>query len=439
MNQPLRLRFAASLSGLSGLSRGAHSLGCVSALAIGLLSSSALAQTIVISGATVYPTPDRKLERTTVVIKDGVIVALGANVAIPTGAKQIDGTGKVVTAGLIESATQLGLVEIDLENTSTDGRFGNSPSEVHAAYRSVDAYDARSVAIPVARTGGVTSAITGPSGGLLAGQSAWVSLADAAQPLAPILAPAAMNSALGVAAIASGSRGQAIERLREVLDDAALYDRNRAAFERNQSRKLAAERLDLEALIPVLRGRMPMVVVANAESDLRAALALAKERRIRIVIAGGAEAWRLADELAAANVPVILDPTANLPDELMATDVRDDNATLLSKAGVPVAVSALGNASAARTIRQLAGIAVSNGLTWAQGLASVTSIPAAIFGQPRRGLLAVGGVADLVIWSGDPLEISSRAEVVFIGGVPQSLQTHQTRLRDRYRRLPVKP
>jgi imidazolonepropionase-like amidohydrolase len=310
---------------------------------------------------------------------------------------------------------------------------------IHAAYRSVDAYDARSVAIPVARTGGVTSAITGPSGGLLAGQSAWVSLADAAQPLAPILAPAAMNSALGVAAIASGSRGQAIERLREVLDDAALYDRNRAAFERNQSRKLAAERLDLEALIPVLRGRMPMVVVANAESDLRAALALARERRIRIVIAGGAEAWRLADELAAANVPVILDPTANLPDELMATDVRDDNATLLSKAGVPVAISALGNASAARTIRQLAGIAVSNGLTWAQGLASVTSIPAAIFGQPRRGLLAVGGVADLVIWSGDPLEISSRAEVVFIGGVPQSLQTHQTRLRDRYRRLPVKP
>jgi imidazolonepropionase-like amidohydrolase len=399
-------------------------------------STVASAQTLVITNATVYSTPERKLEKATVVVQRGVVTAVGANVAVPADAVRIDGTGKIVTAGLIESATSLGLVEIQAEREGNDGVFGTNPTEIHAAYRTIDAFDARSVAIPVARTGGLTSAITGPDGGILAGQAAWVSLADAIKPPPPIVAPAGMISALGPRAIATGSRGQAIERLREVLDDAAQYDRTRGAFDRNQSRKLAGERLDLEALIPVLRGRQPLVLSANAESDLRAALELARERRLRIVLVGGAEAWRLADELAAASVPVILDPTANLPGQLSAPDVRDDNAAILAKAGVAVAISTLGDASLARTIRQLAGIAVANGLPWEQGLAAITSVPAAIFGKPTRGLITPGSPADLVVWSGDPLELSSRAEVVLIGGVPQSLSTHQTRLRDRYRRLP---
>lgn len=395
--------------------------------------------TLAITNATVYPTPGRKLENTTVVVQNGVVTAIAGNAPIPAGARRIDGTGKVVTAGLIEAATTLGLVEIQLEGSGNDGAFGTNPTEIHAAYRTVDAFDARSVAIPVARTGGVTSAITGPGGGLLSGQSAWVSLADAPRPPAPITAPAGMNSSLGVGAVASNSRGQAIERLREVLDDAAQYDRTRGAFDRNQSRKLAGERLDLEALVPVLRGRMPLVVNANAESDIRAAVELGRERRLRVVIIGGGEAWRLADELANAGVAVVLDPTANLPGELSALDVRDDNATILAKAGVVVAISTLGDASFARTIRQLAGIAVANGLTWAQGLATVTANPAIIFGKPARGLITTGGAADLVMWSGDPLELTTRPELVLVNGVPQSLETHQTRLRDRYRKLPAKP
>jgi imidazolonepropionase-like amidohydrolase len=398
----------------------------------------ASAQSLAITGATVYATPDQKLEHATVVIKDGVIVAVGADVAAPAGATVIAGAGKVVTAGLIESDTQLGLVEIDAEPSGADGRFGTAPTEIHAAYRSTDAFDPRAVGIPIARSGGVTSIIATPAGGLLAGQSAWMALADSGKPLPPISATAAMNAALGADAVATKSRGQAIERLREVLDDAAQYDRNRAAFERNQSRKLAAERLDLEALVPVLRGTIPLVIAADAESDVRAALALAKERRLRIVIAGGGEAWRVAEELAAAKVAVILDPSANLPDELAAGDVRDDNAAILVKAGVAVAISTLGSTTAPRTLRQLAGIAVGNGLPWERALAAITSVPAATFGAPQRGVIARGGPADLVVWSGDPLEISSRAEVVLIGGVPQSSVSHQTRLRDRYRKLPAK-
>lgn len=416
------------------LDRAALGLGAL-ALCLGA-ATAASADTLAITGATVYVSPEQKLEGATVVVVDGKLAAIGADARVPANAKVVDGRGKVVTAGLIDCTSQLGLIEIDGEAAGTDGRFGVAPSPIHAAFRTIDAFDPRSVAIPVARQGGLTSVITGPSGGLVAGQSAWMSLADAASPPPPLAAPAGMNAALGAGAAALGSRGQAVELLRELLDDAADYDRRRRDYDRNLSRKLAAERGDLEALVPVLRGRLPLVVTANAEVDVRAALALAKERRLRLVIAGGAEAWRLADELAKAGVGVILDPTANLPGELSATDVRDDSAAVLAKAGVAVAVSTLGRAAEARTLRQLAGVAVGNGLPWDKALAAVTTVPAALFGQPQRGRLTAGAAADLVLWSGDPLELATQAELVVIAGVPQSRQSHQTRLLDRYRHLP---
>jgi imidazolonepropionase-like amidohydrolase len=214
---------------------------------------------------------------------------------------------------------------------------------------------------------------------------------------------------------------------------AASRPRSRASFDRNQSRKLAAERLDLEALVPVLEGRLVLVVAATSEVDIRAALAVAAERRIKIAIAGGTEAWRVAKELAAARVPVLVDPTDNLPGNLAAVDVRDDSTAVLAKAGVTVAITTLGNASAARTLRQLAGIAVASGLPYAQGLAAITSAPAQIYGGGARGTLDRGAPADVVVWSGDPLELTTRAETVIIGGVVQPLVTHQTRLRDRYK------
>jgi len=401
-----------------------------------LTASPVAAETLAITNATVYQRADRKLDNATVVIRDGKIAEVGAGVPIPAGARVIDGKGKVVTAGLIEASTQIGLVEVDLEPSGNDGRFGTQ-QEIHAAYRSTDAYDTRSVAIPVARTGGVTSAITGPSGGLISGQATWVSLADNAT--TPIRVPAAMQAALGPRAIAMHSRGHAVERLRELFDDVDNYRRNKAAFDRNQSRKLAADRLDLDALIPVLDGRLLLVLRADSEVDIRAALAIATERKLRIAIAGGTEAWRLAKELAAAKVAVVVDPTENLPGDLAAVDARDDNVSILATAGVTVAISTLGNASAARTLRQLAGVAVANGLAWDKGLAAITSGPAQIYGATDRGRLDKGTVADVVVWTGDPLELSSRAETVIIGGVVQSLETHQTRLRERYRKLPQKP
>jgi imidazolonepropionase-like amidohydrolase len=408
-------------------------LAIAGALAI---AAPAAADTIAITDATIYQRSDKKLDGATLVIRDGKIAEVGPGVAVPAGATRIDGKGKTVTAGLIDASTQLGLIEIDLEDTGNDGRFGNQPTETHAAYRAVDAYDGRSVGIPIARTGGVTSAITGPTGGLVAGQAAWVSLADSATPLAPIRAPVAMVISLGKAAMAAGSRGQTVERLRELFDDVDAYRKNRGNFERNAQRRLIAQRLDLEALIPVLEGRELALITAAAEVDIRAALAIAAERRLRIAIIGGTEAWRVAPELAAAKVAVVVDPTANLPGDLDALDVRDDNATLLAKAGVAVGISTINGTWSVRSIRQLAGIAVAQGLPWPAGLAAVTEVPAQLLGgAAERGTLERGKIADVVVWSGDPLELSSRAEVVIVGGTVQSQATHQSKLLDRYKVL----
>lgn len=401
----------------------------------------ASAETIAITGATVYRRGADKVENATVVLRDGVVAEVGAGVAVPAGARTIDGRGKVVTAGLVDAASQLGLIEVELEGSANDGRFPTTPTtDVYAAFRATDAYNPLSIAIPIARTGGVTSAITGPSGGLVAGQAAWASLA-AGTP-API-GPVAVNAGLGAASVALRSRGTSVERLRELLDDADSYRRNRAAFDRNQSRRLSAGRLDLEALLPVLDRRLPLAIRASSAVEIRAALALAAERRIRIAIIGGAEAWRLARELATAKVAVVLDPTQNLPDHFGALDVRDDAATLLARAGVVIALSPLGDVSAVRTLRQLAGIAVANGLPWAQALDAITAAPAAIYapiasarGTLARGTLMRGAAADVVVWTGDPLELSTQVDTVIIGGVVQPLVTHQTKLRDRYRKLP---
>jgi hypothetical protein len=244
-------------------------------LVVLLLAAPAAADTIAITNATIYQRADKKLDNATIVIRDGKITDVGT-VAVPAGAKVIDGRGKVVTAGLVEASTQLGLIEVDLEDSGNDGRFGTHPIEVHAGYRASDAYDSQSVAIPVARAGGVTSAVVGPRGGLVAGQASFVSLSSTA--VTPIKLSVAMHAALGPGASSMKSRGYSVERLRQLFDDVDAYRRNKAGFDRNQSRKLAAERLDLEALIPVLDGRQLLVIAAESDVDIRAALAIAAER-----------------------------------------------------------------------------------------------------------------------------------------------------------------
>lgn len=401
----------------------------------------ARAETIAITGARIHVKPGAPVDNATIVIDKGVIVAVGAAVAIPAGATIIDAKGKTITAGLIEGFSGVGLVGVDLEDSSVDGRFGPTDpvhgDPIHASYEARDGFNARDVGVAVARIdGGLTTVIAAPAGGLIAGQSAAFNLDGSAE---PIRAPVAMHGVVGSegAAAAGGSRGKAIEMLRELLDDARAYGRDKAGYERNAKRRLLADRLDLEALQPVLTGKLPLVIEAQSEADIRAVLRLAAQLKIKVAIVGGSEAWRVAADLAKAKVPVFVDPTANLPALLAASDVHDDAAAVLDKAGVSVVISTLGAASGARTLRQLAGNAVSHGMDWAHALAAVTTNPAALYGLAKRGTLEKGNAADLVVWSGDPFETSTFAEAVVINGVVQPMVSRQTRLLQRYRKLPI--
>jgi imidazolonepropionase-like amidohydrolase len=395
---------------------------------------------VAITNATIQIDPATTLDKATIVIDGGTIKAVGADVAVPKDAQVIDGTGKIVTAGFIESLSSVGLVGIELEAASVDGRFGALDpvhgDPIHASFQARDAFAPRDPGIAIARSGGITTVIAAPHGGLVGGQSAAFSLGGGGD---PVRAPAAMHAELGSGGggAAGGSRGKAIAMLRELLDDARAYGRDKGAYERNAKRRMIADRLDLEALQPVLRGQLPLVIEAHAEADIRAALRLATEQKLRIAIAGGSEAWRVADELARNKVTVILDPVENLPGRLAASDVHDDAVAILSQAGVPVAISTLGGAWNARTLRQLAGNAIAHGMSTRAAFEAVTTVPAALYGLPRRGTLAAGNIADLVVWSGDPFETTTTAEVVIVGGIVQPTVSRQTRLLERYRKLPL--
>lgn len=396
-----------------------------------------LAQTIAITGGTVYPVSGPKIDNATVLIRDGVITAVGANIPVPAGATRIDASGKWVTPGLFNAYTQLGLTEISQVQSTNE--FRQSVNEVAAAFNVAAGINPASQLIPVQRVDGITTVLTAPSGGLIAGQAVVIDLSGAT--VTEMLAGprAAMVGGIAAKGAGGGSRAGVVARWRQVLNDARDFPRRRADFERGQSRDLAAPAADLEALQPVLAGTLPLLLNADRRSDIVAALDLAAEYRLKIIIGGGAEAWMVADRLAAARVPVVLAPLANIPgyDGLGA---RYDNAARLQRAGVRVAFTTAGDGSHnARLVKQDAGNAVSYGLPWDEALRAVTLTPAEIFGLGERyGALKPGAVANVVVWSGDPFEFSTAVEHVFIRGTEIPLVSRQTELLDRYRTLPPK-
>lgn len=386
----------------------------------------ALLAVIAIVGGTVHPVDGDPISNGTVLIEDGRITAVAAGLKAPPGARVIDATGKVVTPGLIDAETGLGLAEIWGAEETVDSSGEGDP--IRAAYRASDAFNPDSLVIPVQRAHGITAAISAPAAGLIAGQAAAVPLWGG-----PPLGGVAMVANLGRRA--KGSRGVAIADLREVLDDARSYQENTRAFERNAYRRLAAGRLDLEALIPVLRGEVPLTVRANRRSDIAAALGIAEDFGLRLVVSGGAEAWMLADALAAARVPVIVDPMLNAPEHFDALHARADAPRVLVEAGVEVALSTF-SVHGVRALRQAAGNAVREGLDRGAALRAVTRSPAQIYALGDRGRLRPGAVADVVVWSGDPFELSTRAERVIIGGREAPRDHRQSALLERYRTLP---
>lgn len=396
----------------------------------------AAAETIAVVGGTVHTMgPQGTIERGTVLVRDGRIAAVGAAVEVPAGARVIDARGKVVTPGLFDSLTQLGVVEVGQVTATRDYRVEDD--EITAALAVAPALNPRSMLIPVNRVEGLTRAVVAPQPGasLIAGQGAIIHLGLG--PDLVVLAPAAMFAALGEtgAELAGGARGAALLRLREALEDARDYARNRAAFERGERRAYALSRLDLEALVPVVEGKLPLVVAVDRAADIRAALALREGLPLRLVLAGVTEGWMVAREIAAAGIPVLVNPMVDLPERFEALGATLENAARLHTAGVTFAFMT-GDAHNARNIKQGAGNAVSYGLPWEASLAAMTSAPARIWGLgDRLGSLEPGKEADVVVWDGDPLEVTTFPDQVLIGGVEMPMRTRQTELRDRYRRL----
>ena len=400
------------------------------------------AQTIAITGGKVYPVSGPVIENGTVLIRDGSIAAVGANVAVPANAQRIDATGKVVTPGLVNAATQLTLVEIGAVGSTREGQ-ARGREGIAAAYRPWDGLNPASVMISPARNAGVTSVLIAPGGGLIAGQAAVVHLVPGTATDMLLRAPVAMVASLGPARGPNGTpRAETIMRLREILEDARVFRTRRADFERAQTRALAASRLDLEAMLQVLDGRIPMAIEADKASDIEAAMRLAREYNFKLIIAGGAEAWEIADKLAAAKIPVLTGAMNNIPESFTSLGQRQENAGILSKAGVQVSV--IGNAGGGdeeafnvRNVRFEAGNAVAYGMDWNAALRAITLTPAETFGVADRvGSLAVGKMADVVIWSGDPLDFASQPEHVFVRGQEIRQPSRQDMLEERYKTLP---
>ncbi len=407
-----------------------------------LAAGPALGGVTVIRGATVHTLgPAGTIAGATIVLRDGRIEQVGRDLAAPDGATIIEAAGKVVTPGLFDAYGRLGIEEVDLVEGTVD--IGAKGLPYSAAFSVAEAIDPRSIRIEVNRGEGITSALVAPAAvpdesgiaPVIAGQAALIRLTGGDEIIASSPAGFVFTYGEAGAAHSGGARGAALLRLRELLDDARDYARNRAAFESGARRNYAATRLDLEALQPLLAGRVPLLIEAQRASDILAALGVAGDYGLRSVIVGGAEAWRIAPRLARAGVPVILDPFANLPESFESLGATLANAARLHAAGVAVAF-ATSDHNNPRNVRQLAGNAVAHGLPYDAALAAITVVPARIFGaDTTSGTLEPGRLADLVIWSGDPLETSSFAEQVFVGGELAPAQNRQTLLRERYRQL----
>ena len=406
------------------------------------IGTTTAAQTIAITGGKVYPVSGPPIENGTVIISNGKITAVGVNVPIPAGAQRIDAGGKIVTPGFVNSSTQLGVQEVSAVNDTRD-MSARGRDNIAAAFTVWEGLNPNSVMLAPARKEGITSFVIIPTGGLVAGQAALADVVPGTTTDMIIRAPVAMVAEVGdPLSVGLSSRGEIIVKLRELLEDTKFFRTHRDAFDRAQSRPFAASRLDLQAMIPVIEGRLPLLITVDRASDIDAAMRIARDYNVKLIIGGGAEAWMIADKLAAARIPVLTGAMNNIPAGFAALGQRQENAGLLRKAGVQVAL--IGNAGGGdeeafnvRNLKQEAGNAVSYGMTWDDALRAVTLAPAEFFGAADRiGSLQPGREGNVVVWSGDPFEFTTRVEHVFVRGREYKEKTRQDLLIERYRNLP---
>jgi imidazolonepropionase-like amidohydrolase len=450
-------------------------IGRVTAALLLAAAVPASAQTFaIVNGIVAKGDGSEPVQGATVVVRDGRIVAAGAGVRVPAGAQVIDAAGKWVTPGIVAGFSRLGLADVDLSAEGADDSTANGPFS--ASVDAATAINPLDTTVAVNRADGVTRAIVAPQAGksIFGGQGAVI---DTGADMSAVTAARKFQFVeLGQTGAdkAGGSRASAHVFFRNALREAAELRRFAPHIEAargeapselerpiirnpNESRVYGPEarrsedilltRFDAAALVPVLQGRQYLLVHVERASDILQVLALKRDfAALKIVLVGASEGWLVADRIARAGVPVIASAVNDLPASFEQIAATQSNVGRMRSAGVNVSIGMIDDNDTRNLFmeRQYAGNLVAlqrmpgaTGVSWGEALAMITSRPAQAIGMGGEiGSLAPGRRADVVIWSGDPLEGSSAAEQVFIDGVRQPLETHQTRLLDRYRYLP---
>lgn len=404
-------------------------------------------RTFTLTGVTIHPVSGPDVELGSVIVRDGKIASISADPAAATEGDVVPGKGRHVYPSLFPPMTVLGLTEIGAVHATVDT---SELGDVNPDARADVAVNFDSELLPVARSGGVLIAGVAPIGGIVSGSAAVLKLEGWTREDATLKAPAAIAvvwpdlridrspEAKSSARLQEKRRDAALEKLRNAFRDARAYGKARAAEgQAGIPRHDADPRL--EALLPAIDGRIPVIVFANRLDQIRDAVKWGSAEKLRIAIWGGADAWRMADELAKAQVPVIVESPLDLPGrEDEPYDTQFANAGRLDKAGVRVIFNEGGtDASNVRNLPHLAAVSVAFGFPRAKAVAAMTLEPARLLGVADRvGSLEAGKDATFIVTDGDILDMRSRVVAAYLDGRALDLTDKQKRLYEKYRNRP---
>lgn len=389
------------------------------------------------------------IENGTVVIRDGKIEAVGTNVNVPAGAQSIDGRGLSVYPGMIDAGTNMGLVEVPqgANGTVDTAEVG----DLNPNAKAITAVNPHSAHIAVTRVEGITNTLTAPTGGLISGQAALINLIGTAPKEMAVVPQFAL--VINYPRIGGGGGGfggfqqpvnlsdtlanneRQLEQIRKMLRDAEAYGRALDAYAKDKTLPRPDRNVVLEPLVPYVRGQQPVIFRADREAEIRGALKFAEEMKLKPIILGGNDAWKVASLLKEKNVPVILTGLFSLPPrEDDAYDALYENPARLQQAGVRFCISTGDAGAEVRNLPQYAGMAAAFGLSKADALKAVTLYPAQILNvSDRLGAIEAGKMANLVVTDGDLLEIRTRIRYLFIDGRPVVLSSRHAELNDAFK------
>ena len=391
------------------------------------------------------------IENGTVVIRDGKIEAVGANVSVPTGAQTIDGSGLSVYPGMIDAGTNMGLVEVPQGASGTVDT--SEVGDLNPNAKAIIAVNPHSAHIAVTRVEGITNTLTAPTGGLISGQAALINLLGTAPKEMAVVPQVAL--VINYPRIGGGGGGfggfqqqqpanlsdtlaaneRQVEQIRRMLRDAEAYGRAQDAYAKDKSLPRPDRNVVLEPLVPYVRGQQPVIFRADREAEIRGAIKFAEEMKLKPIILGGNDAWKIANLLKEKNVPVILTGIFSLPQrEDDPYDALFENPAKLQAAGVRFCISTGDAGAEVRNLAQYAGMAAAYGLSKADAVKAVTLYPAQIMNvADRLGSIEVGKMANLVVTDGDLLEIRSGIRYLFIDGRPVVLTSRHTELNEAFK------